>query len=89
MPLAKTQRSRRFKGVFLEAFFALLALLARGNLVAAAGRAGRFACLAALGSIMMIDAFFLLFVAQMLSTGSRVEGADDGAGRRIAVVDFP
>jgi len=40
MPLAKTQRSPRLKGLFLEAFFALLALLAREYLVAAEGRAG-------------------------------------------------
>jgi len=35
MSLAKTQRSPRFKGPFIEAFFALLA---RGYLVPAAGR---------------------------------------------------
>ena len=40
MPLAKTQRSPRFKGRFIEAFFALLALLARAYLVAGGGRPG-------------------------------------------------
>jgi len=41
MPLAKTQRSPRLEGLFIEAFFALLALLAllaRGYSVPAAGR---------------------------------------------------
>ena len=39
MPLAKTQTPPRLKGLFLEAFSALLA---RGYLVAAAGPAGWF-----------------------------------------------
>ena len=38
IPLAKTQGSPRLKGPFIEASFALLALLARGYLVPAAGR---------------------------------------------------
>jgi len=38
MSLAETQRSPRLEGLFIEAFLALLALLARGYLVAAGGR---------------------------------------------------
>ncbi len=38
MSLAETQGSPRLESVFIEAFFALLALLARGYLVAAGGR---------------------------------------------------